>query len=456
MTSAGTVTVDVQGRDVNLVALLTRLEAKMRETDQQGIRLSQTTGGTLAGAQLRAANAAISEAQAMTRAAVAVGDNARAHEILITALGNSTGASDRAVAGLTAQLGRLQSGTSLATQFGDSLKLFLLGIIGPAALATGAIAAVKGAIDFSEQSFRLKAALDTTNAAIAIQLRGVRDSAQVFAEANAFADRYRLTQVETAAAIQASIPILRTSNASLTEIEGTLLRLQAKKPEKRIADAARALDELRAGQIISIVDQFNVSREAANKMKNEIAGGADAVQVLSRYLDDAGISMAALDNQTKGATGKMNQLAQEAERHQLSFGQDAAGPGDPERATAGNAVAHRRCSRRVGVARRSQPAIRLGPHPDWRLRGGAGRTHTRPHRREPERCGCGSQHAQMQAHLTSEHQVGASAAAQQAAAIAFLRSEHLAGGEAAGNEARMLQQSADASLLDARVARSLA
>src|SRR5262245_30328155 len=108
-TTAGSVTVEIQGRDVNLVALLTRLDGQMKQTAQTGIRLAQATAGPVSAAQERAANAAIAEAQAMARAAVAVGDNARAHQILVTALGNSTGASDRAVASLTAQIGRLQS-----------------------------------------------------------------------------------------------------------------------------------------------------------------------------------------------------------------------------------------------------------------------------------------------------------------------------------------------------------
>jgi hypothetical protein len=166
---------------------------------------------------------------------------------------------------------------------------------------------IVGTANSFKEAFDFKAQLDSTNASIALSLEGIRDSGQTFAEAAAFANRYKLTQEETAAAIQASIPILRTSNASLTDVESTLLRLQAKKPEKSIADAARALDELKAGQIVSIVDQFNVSRDAANKMKDEIAAGARCGQdSLGQYLNTAGFGMESLEVRTRGATGAIN------------------------------------------------------------------------------------------------------------------------------------------------------
>lgn len=219
------------------------------------------------------------------------------------------------------------SSSGLAGQFADGLKSGLLGIVGPAALAAGAIGLLIGTANSFKEAFAFKAQLDSTNASIAISLQGIRDSGQTFQEAAAFANKYKLTQEETGQAIQASIPILRSSNSSLTDIESTLLRLQAKKPEKSIADAARALDELKSGQIISIVDQFNVSRDAANKMKNEIAGGADAVTVLSKYLESAGFGMAALEIRTKGATGAINDARVASEQLKLAQGRLAESAG---------------------------------------------------------------------------------------------------------------------------------
>ncbi len=64
------------------------------------------------------------------------------------------------------------------------------------------------------------------------------------------------------------------------------MRLGSRNPAKPITEAARALRELaNTGDVATIKDLFNVGAADALRMKNEIAGGADAVQVLSRFLD---------------------------------------------------------------------------------------------------------------------------------------------------------------------------
>lgn len=140
--SGGSVTVDVAGRDVNLVALLTRLEGQMHRTDQIGIQLSQTTGGTFTAAQTRAANAALSEAQAIARAAIAAGDDARAHTILVTALGQAAAAGDRNVASITGQISKLQQGSNAAQGFAGQLGQ-LNGALGALGIGLGAAQLVR-------------------------------------------------------------------------------------------------------------------------------------------------------------------------------------------------------------------------------------------------------------------------------------------------------------------------
>jgi hypothetical protein len=269
-------------------------------------------------------------AQTLQKVALADSKTAVEEQRLAVQTANAARAQDQAsLAALRLASAQEKAGnsSSLAGQFADGLKSGLLGIVGPAALATAALAIVVGTANSFKEAFTFKAQLDSTNASIAISLQGIRDSGAAFQEAAQFANRYKLTQEETAAAIQASIPILRTSNASLTAVESTLLRLQAKKPEKSIADAARALDELKSGQIVSIVDQFNVSRDAANKMKDEIAGGADAVTVLSQYLETAGFGMEALEIRTRGATGALNDAKVAQEELKIAQGRLAESAG---------------------------------------------------------------------------------------------------------------------------------
>lgn len=328
MTSGGSVTVDVAGRDVNLVALLARMETSMKRTDQIGIQLASTVGTTFTAAQTRAANAAITEAQALARAAQAAGDDARAHTILVGALGNASAASDRSVASLTTSINRLQSGSTVARQFGDAMKSSLLSIVGPAALVSGGLLALRSALDQTVQAFKLKAELDATTASINAQLKGVRDTSQVYREAAAFGREFKLTQQETTQAIAASIGVMRSSKAPIEDILGVLARMQVLSPEQSLQEAAIALKALASGDTTSLVTRFEVGRDVATQMKNEIQGGADAVQVMSKFLGDTGIGMDALKARAEGASGALKDAAVQAEKFQLALAGKAGGPGE--------------------------------------------------------------------------------------------------------------------------------
>lgn len=217
------------------------------------------------------------------------------------------------------------------TQFGpealDQIKSGLLGIVGPAALVTAGFTAVGRAIDLSEESFRLTTALDQTTNAINVQLRGIRSTAEIYQSAAQFADKYKFTQLETNEALRSSVGILRSSTSSAEDLLGVLARLQVASPEQGLQGAALAVKELQGGDIQSLVERFEISRAAANKMKGEIQGGADAVQVLAKYLNDSGITMETLANRTVGATGKMNELKVETESFLRALGGQTGGPG---------------------------------------------------------------------------------------------------------------------------------
>lgn len=280
-----------------------------------------------AAADQRAANAALGLAQAEARLAVAQGDTTRALSILNTGLDTNAGASQRAILSVQTQVARLESGTGVFTQFGAAAKSSLLGIVGPAAAAGIAIGAVRAAIGEAEEGFKLQASLDASRQSINLLLAGVRNSNEVWAGATRFANEYKLTQQETNDAIQASIRIIRSSRSPMEDILGAFARLRVLAPEKTFQDASRALSELQAGQVVSIEHLFNVPRADANAMKKEIEGGADAVQVLNRYLDKTGVTMDAVKAQSQGAAGALKELAQSSERFSLALGGGSGGPG---------------------------------------------------------------------------------------------------------------------------------
>ncbi len=203
----------------------------------------------------------------------------------------------------------------------------LLGVIGPAALVTAGFSAATKTVESFVEAFKFKAELDQNTASITAQLRGVRDSGQAFQQAAAFADKYKVTQEDTTTAIQASVPLLRQSKSSLTDVLTVLSQLQVLKPEQGIQGAAFALAELQGGQSRSLATRFNIPIAKATEMKNEIIKGGDAVKILGDYLDKAGIGAEALETRTKGAAGAMNDLAIAQERLKLAQAELATGPG---------------------------------------------------------------------------------------------------------------------------------
>lgn len=202
--------------------------------------------------------------------------------------------------------------------------------IGAAAGVVG-FTAVLGAAQATAQSFAnaidFKANLDANTASINIQLKGVRDTGQVWNEAAAYAEKYKLTQAQTTATVQASVGILRQSKASIEDTFGVLQRLTVLAPGKTIEDAAFSVRELASGDITSIAEQFNISRQQAYEMRDAIASGADVVQVLSGYLDNAGVSMDTLKVQTEGVLGAQKDLAIAQEQLALAQAEFAQGPG---------------------------------------------------------------------------------------------------------------------------------
>lgn len=216
---------------------------------------------------------------------------------------------------------------AFGTEAIDQFKSGLLGIVGPAAVAGAAITALGATVQSFKNAFTFKAELDATTRAITTNLEGIRDQGAVFREAQQFADRYRLTQKETTEILANSTDILRSSSASVSDLESSLLRLQSRDPSKPISEAARALRELNSGDTTTIKELFNISANDANRMKNEIAAGGDAVAVLNGYLDRAGVGMAVLENRSKGAAGAMNEQKIAQEQLALAQANFAAGPG---------------------------------------------------------------------------------------------------------------------------------
>lgn len=305
MTAGDELFVTIGGRDVGLQAVLQRVDAEMNKSAQSAVRLGQQ----------------------YARLAQAQGQPALASQVLAGTMQRAGSATEQALIGIQTQASRLSSGTSFISEFGNAAKSSLLGIIGPAALATSAISGLIAIGKSFSDAFEFKAQLDATTASIKNQLVGFRDAGRTYQEASAFGRQYSITQQETNSILSSSTDILRTSTASVAQLEEALIRLQSRDVSKPISEASRALRELASGDVTSIKELFNIPAKDALKMRDEIVAGGDAVVVLTKYLNDAQIGMSALEQRTQGAVGRMNELKVAQEGAALAQAKWAEGPG---------------------------------------------------------------------------------------------------------------------------------
>jgi len=333
--------------DADLTALYKKLDEAKRAAASARVTVpvSGAGGDGGAGGADRQAASATRAAIAQQRLATAVVNTARADQLLARDTANAAAAQDRAAqaAQRRAAAEARASAPGLGTRGGlailprtldsfgpqaiQQVQSGLIGLLGPVALVTAGFTAARAAIESFGAAFTFKADLDKVNQGIRTNLEGVRDQGAVFREAQQFADRYRLTQKETSDILAASTDTLRTSTASVSELESALLRLQSRDVSKPVSEAARALRELQSGDVTSIKELFNVPAQEALRMKNEIAAGGDAVAVLNDYLERAGVGMGVLENRSKGAAGAFNELTIAQERLALAQAEFVQGPG---------------------------------------------------------------------------------------------------------------------------------
>jgi hypothetical protein len=334
MTVAAELVVEIKGREVGLEALLKKIEQRLRDLDAAAQKSGTTVGGGLSAAQARAATTAARLATETQKTAQAAQRNATEQQRTAVATAQAAAAqarAEQAALRLAQAQQRVADASKNAASFtqriGDALAGSFTSALGPIALVSAGLGAATAAVNSFANAFTFKAQLDATTASINVQLKGVRDQSRAWSEGQAFANRYKLTQNELTQAMQASIGVMRNSTSSTTDLLTNLSRLQVLAPEKPIQEAARALRELQSGDTTSIKELFNISARDANRMKEEIIGGADAVQVLGTFLDQAGIGMDALATKTTGAMGAMKDLAIAQEELTLAQAEFAQGPG---------------------------------------------------------------------------------------------------------------------------------
>lgn len=237
---------------------------------------------------------------------------------------------------------RLQTAQNAQNRgLGPALPRTFAGFTGQGALQAAGAAGLVTSVDqligktaqYADQGQRVQVVLDQTRASLGALMSDQTKANAVFDRAVAVGTRYGFTQQDTAEAIRTSSLLIRESQAPIEEIFTTLAKLQVLSPEQGLSGASLAIKELAAGDIVSLRERFEVSASAANKMKAEIQGGADAVQVLGRYLRSIGIMDGALEANLSGAAGQQRAMAQATEGLGLAINDVVTSSGFREFAT---------------------------------------------------------------------------------------------------------------------------
>lgn len=209
----------------------------------------------------------------------------------------------------------------------DALAGKFVGFATQLGLVTTAVGAVKLAWSTAREGLELSGVLDENRRAIGAFLGDVDRGNKIFQSAISFGKQYGYTQREMADSARALAPLLQYTRTETEKQLNVLGRLASLNPEEGFKGAVFSTKELASGDITSIVERFNLSRAAARQMKEEIAAGADVVDVLDRQLTKMGVTSEILSQRTQGVAGAERNLKQAHEELSLAIGNLVSGPG---------------------------------------------------------------------------------------------------------------------------------
>src|SRR6185295_4299536 len=328
--TAATLEVDILAGRETVTAALARLEQQLDRSDATAQRVATALEAKLARGQATARDGALSHAQALARLQAASGDLTSAERTLSTAIAQSaqgaigTIRAETQLATVRRQLVDATRTSATSTQSFGSQLLSLAGPLGVATTGIGALIAVGGKV---KDGFNLAATLDEQRRTVQTLVGDVAKGSTIFDQAAAFGRKYGFTQREMGTAAAAAAPLIRSSTTATEKQLEVLGQLASLNTEEGFKGAVFSTKELASGDITSIVERFNLSRDAANAMKAAIASGADVFQVLDAQLTRMGVTTDVLANRTLGAAGATRTYAQAQEDLSLALGRLAEGPG---------------------------------------------------------------------------------------------------------------------------------
>jgi len=333
---AGELVVDIKVNSADALAAL-------KAIDQRGQQVAQSLNSRLSAAHSAAAQSSTRQATALQRTQDAMLRMAMAEARLASATGNTADAVrilEQALQQVTVRTQAVvQAKTMLVRQqqqlagSSRSLRQSLEQIAQAGGTVAGAFYAIGTAFgasfiaDAAIQSGKLALQLND----VQLSLRAIAGSQELFntaMEKAAFFQRlYGGTLADNASRLQDFVMISKRTGAEMEKLIETAQLLAIVKPEQGIEGASYALSELLAGDLVSIVERFNLSRSAVREYLNEFKRTGDANRLLegiNELLAKQGVTLDVVNERAQSLSVTYNRLGASFERVQRNVGQALA------------------------------------------------------------------------------------------------------------------------------------
>jgi hypothetical protein len=316
--SVGSISVTVNGRDVNLLSLLREVRREMQATDTAATRAGRGLGSNIDAGARQGEAGMLRLQSALARNQAQAGDTEGAIQRLRTALSGITVSTSQTVA-VEGQLARLEQAASRAATAvpkTTSALQGLQGVLGAAGLTVG----VQQIVAFSQESITLANRTDNAQRS----LRALAGTPELYAQALATATaQQRLfggSLEENISGIQGLITVARSSGVELQRLVDISQRLSVKDPSQGIAGARIALNEALAGDPVSLARRYEIPRAALARIRDESTSAADKLKIIDDYLNNIGITSETVGGAINQETIAFNGLAAAIEKAQIQLG----------------------------------------------------------------------------------------------------------------------------------------
>jgi hypothetical protein len=198
---------------------------------------------------------------------------------------------------------RANRGATFGQQFGQSFNQSLMGILGPAALATAAVGGIFKAIEGGRAAGQEALALREQQNALRAVTGGLEGYGEAMATAREQQALFGGSLRENIEGIQGLAITAKETGADLNALVDLSQRLVLKSPEQGAGGSRIALVEaLSEGNLASIARRFEIPRAAIKALGDETLPVGERLQALNDYLNKIGIT-------SEAAAGRVDQSA---------------------------------------------------------------------------------------------------------------------------------------------------